>query len=76
LSRLNGPAFVFGVLLLLPGACSLYFLRDGVDAFPTLIYGDRYREDFGSLVATIWLSGVVLGAAGLGLLFLAAIRGR
>ena len=66
----------FGTLLLFPGACSLVFVRLGVESLPTLYYGERYREDFGPLTATIWLSGAVLGVIGLGLLLAAAIRGR
>ena len=72
----RGALIALGCVLLLPGACSLVYLPLGISSLPALFAPPAHREDYSSLAAQIWLTGVAFGVAGASLIVWVIKRGR
>jgi len=67
----SGCLFVFGIILLLPGGCSLLFLADSIRLagwYGVVPYNDADPHNL------IWGAGLVIGAGGAALITLAIRR--
>lgn len=73
---LTGAAFALGVILLLPGACSLLLSPIGLSWVGDFFKPSSYAQAMNTLFAEIWLAGLALGGIGLLLILWARKRGR